>query len=145
MASSHGTSARFETLTGKAAHLCPPSDTVSWDIVFCRYSKDPTGRETCNSVWIDTILVQDDEATSVMLEDRAVVLDIPHGSYFDFNRVGSKVWAMLAAPCRIGDIFDTLFRTHNVGMDVIQCDVTAFLRTLINRKLVRVIRRRDLP
>jgi hypothetical protein len=113
--------------------------------VFGRYSKDPAGQETCGSAWIDTILVQDDEAASVMLGDRAVVLGIPHGSYFDFNRIGSQVWAMLAAPRRIGDIFDTLCQTHNAGMDVIQRDVTAFLRTLIDKKLVRVIRRRDLP
>jgi hypothetical protein len=91
--------------------------------VFGRYSKDPAGQETCGSAWIDTILVQDDEAASVMLGDRAV----------------------LAAPRRIGDIFDTLCQTHNAGMDVIQRDVTAFLRTLIDKKLVRVIRRRDLP
>lgn len=113
--------------------------------MFGRHSKDPAGQETCNSAWIDTILVQDDEATLVMLEDRAVVLGIPHGSYFDFNRIGSQVWAMLAAPCRIGDMFDTLFQTHNAAMDVIQRDVTAFLRTLIEKKLVRVIRRGDLP
>jgi hypothetical protein len=113
--------------------------------VFGRYSRDPTGQETCSAAWIDTILIRDDEAATVMLGDRVVVLGLPHDSYFDFNRIGSQVWAMLAAPSRIGDIFDTLFQTHNAGMDVIQRDVTAFLRTLMDKKLVRVVRRRGLP
>lgn len=87
----------------------------------------------------DTILVQDDEASVVMLDERAIVVGIRAGSYFDFNKIGSEIWRMLAKPCSVGQIFETLFQAHDVEMDVMKRDVTAFLHMLINNRLVRVI------
>ena len=43
-----------------------------------------------------------------------VVLSIRAGSYFDFNRVGSEIWAMLAEPRRVAGILDALAQNYDV-------------------------------
>jgi hypothetical protein len=88
-------------------------------------------------IMTDSILVQDDLALSSELGETAVVLGIHAGSYFDFNRIGTEIWNMLAEPCRVERIFDTLLRVHDVDVDIMKHDVIAFLQVLIDNHLVR--------
>ena len=66
------------------------------------------------SVTIDSILVQDKEPTAADLDGGAVVLSVRAGAYFGFNQVASEIWTMLAEPCRVGQIFDSLSERHDV-------------------------------
>jgi Coenzyme PQQ synthesis protein D (PqqD) len=94
---------------------------------------------TALSVTIDSVLVRDEEPTAVAFEEGAVVLSLRAGSYFGFNRVATEIWDMLVEPCRVGEIFDALAKSHDVDEEALSHDVTPFLQTLIERRLVRVI------
>jgi Coenzyme PQQ synthesis protein D (PqqD) len=89
-------------------------------------------------VTIDSILVQSRESKAAALDDGVVVLSVRAGAYFGFNRVASEIWQMLAAPCRVGRIVDTLCESHDVDPQTAIRDVTPFLQTLLEQKLVRV-------
>lgn len=91
------------------------------------------------SVTIDSVLVRDDEPIMAALEDGVVVLSVRAGAYFGFNRVATDIWSMLTAPCRVGEIFEQLAEQHDVDDQTIVRDVTPFLQTLIEHRLVRVI------
>jgi len=91
------------------------------------------------SVTIDSILVQDKEPASATLDGGIVVLSIRAGSYFGFNEVASEIWTMLAEPCRVGQIFDSLSESHDVDENTFTRDVTPFLQTLIEHRLVSVL------
>ncbi len=91
------------------------------------------------SVTIDSILVRDDEPAAVALADGVVVLSVRAGAYFGFNRVASEIWTMLAAPCRVGEIFKQLALTHDADGETIARDVAPFLQTLVENRLARVI------
>lgn len=91
------------------------------------------------NVTIDNILIRDDEPTAAALEEGVVVLSIRAGAYFGFNRVATEIWSMLAAPCRVGEIFKQLAEQHDVDDETIVRDVTPFLQTLLEHRLVRVI------
>lgn len=91
------------------------------------------------NVTIDNILIRDDEPTAAALEEGVVVLSIRAGAYFGFNRVATEIWSMLAAPCRVGEIFKQLAEQHDVDDETIVRDVTPFLQTLVEHRLVRVI------
>ena len=62
------------------------------------------------------------------------------GSYFDFNRVATEIWDMLAKPRRVDEIFRHLSDHHDVDAATLARDVTPFLQTLVNERLVRVAR-----
>jgi hypothetical protein len=94
---------------------------------------------TALSVTLDSILVRDDEPTAVALAGDIVLLSLRAGAYFGFNRVASEIWSMLAAPCRVGEIFNQLAKTHDADGATIARDVTPFLQTLIENHLARVI------
>ncbi len=91
------------------------------------------------TVTVDTILVRDSEPIPATVEEETVVLSIRAGAYFGFNRVGTEIWNMLMEPRRVGDIFDLLSQTHEVDAATMTRDVTVFLNSLINRRLLRVV------
>ena len=91
------------------------------------------------SVTIDSVLVQDREPAAAGLDGGVVLLSLRAGAYFGFNQVASDIWNMLAEPCRVGEIFDSLMRRHEVDAETLARDVTPFLQTLIEQRLVRLI------
>jgi Coenzyme PQQ synthesis protein D (PqqD) len=94
---------------------------------------------TALSVTIDSILVQDEEPTAADLDGDVVILSPRAGSYFGFNRVATEIWHMLAEPCRVAQIFNALAESHDVDADTLARDVTPFLQTLVEHRLVRLI------
>jgi hypothetical protein len=90
-------------------------------------------------VTIDSILVQDPELTAADVDGRVVVLSLQAGSYFDFNRVATEIWCMLAEPHRVSEIFHLLLRRHDVDAETLARDVTPFLETLVTHRLARIV------
>ena len=98
---------------------------------------------TTVAVTVDTVLVRDREPMPTTVDDEVVVLSVRAGAYFGFNRIGSEIWNMLSEPRRVGEIFDTLAQSHEVDRDTMTRDVTQFLQTLIERRLVRVVESKE--
>jgi hypothetical protein len=96
-------------------------------------------------VTIESILVQDSEPVGADLDGGSVLLSLRAGAYFSFNPVASEIWQMLAEPCQVGQIFATLSDGHDVDAQTIARDVTPFLQTLVDQRLVRVIDPRTKP
>lgn len=90
-------------------------------------------------VTTDSFLVRDNELAAAEVDGRVVVLSLDVGSYFDLNRMATEIWTMLAKPCRVGKIFETLSETHDVDAETVVHDVTPFLQTLLDHSLVRKI------
>lgn len=90
-------------------------------------------------VTIESILVQDSEPVAADLDGCRVLLSLRAGSYFDFNSMATEIWQMLTKPCRVGQIFTALSDGHNVDAQTVARDVTPFLQTLVDQRLVRVI------
>ena len=91
------------------------------------------------NVTIDSILVRDNEPAAAALDDGAVVLSVRAGAYFAFNNVATEIWSMLAEPCRVGEIFEQLTEDHDVDDETLVRDVTPFLQTLVEQRLVRLV------
>lgn len=91
------------------------------------------------SITAQTILVRDSELTLAVVEQRAVVLSLRAGAYFEFNGVGTEIWNMLAEPRSVGQIFDELSRRFDVDAKAIARDVPPFLQHLIKQGLLHVL------
>jgi hypothetical protein len=88
---------------------------------------------------IESVVVRDNKLAAVDVDGRAVVLSVSAGSYFDFNQVATEIWKMLAEPCRVSEIFQRLLRQHHVDPETLSRDVTPFLQTLVDERLVRTL------
>lgn len=88
---------------------------------------------------IESVVVRDNKLAAVDVDGRAVVLSVSAGSYFDFNQVATEIWKMLAEPCRVSEIFQRLSRQHHVDPKTVSRDVTPFLQTLVDERLVRTL------
>jgi hypothetical protein len=87
----------------------------------------------------ESILVQDNEPAGANLEGGHVLLSVRAGAYFSLNPMASEIWQMLAEPCPVGEIIASLSDGYDVDAQTIVRDVTPFLQTLVNHRLVRVI------
>jgi hypothetical protein len=94
---------------------------------------------TALGVTNDSVLVRDNELAAANVAGRVVILSTDVGSYFDLNRVATEIWEMLAKPCRVEKIFESLSEIHNVDTEILVRDVTPFLQTLVECKLARTI------
>ncbi|MGB9045597.1 MAG: PqqD family protein [Pseudolabrys sp.] len=94
---------------------------------------------TALGVTVDSVLVRNQELTAADVDGRAVVLSLDAGSYFDFSRVATDIWGMLAEPRRVSEIFRGLSKLHDVDAETLTRDVTPFLQTLVEQRLVRMI------
>jgi Coenzyme PQQ synthesis protein D (PqqD) len=90
-------------------------------------------------VTIDSVLVRRMELAAADVDGRAVVLSLDRGSYFDFNQVATEIWSMLAEPRTVSEIFDRLSKQHDVDAETLSNDVTPFLQTLVEERLVWVV------
>ena len=91
------------------------------------------------SITVDSVLVREKELAVANVDGRTVVLSLTAGSYFDFNRVATEIWDILAEPCRVGEIFSRLSDRHDVDAATLAHDVTPFLQTLVKERLVQVL------
>jgi hypothetical protein len=96
-------------------------------------------------VTIESILVRDSEPVGDDLDGSRVLLSLRAGAYFDLNPTASEIWRMLAEPRRVDQIFSSLSNGHDVDTQTIARDVTPFLQTLVDQRLVRVIDPRKKP
>ena len=87
----------------------------------------------------DTVLIRDGEPAGVLLDDNYVLLSVRAGSYFEFNRIATEIWKILAEPCRVSEVLDRLSKTHDVDTQILSRDVTSFLNKLVKHRLVRVV------
>jgi Coenzyme PQQ synthesis protein D (PqqD) len=100
---------------------------------------------TVLGVTVDSVLVRCTELAAADVDGRAVVLSLDRGSYFDFNQVATEIWSMLAEPRTVSEIFDCLSEQHDVDAETLTHDVTAFLQTLVEERLVRVVAPEEIP
>ena len=90
-------------------------------------------------VTIESVLVQDNEPAGADLNGGSVLLSLRAGAYFSFNPIASEIWQMLAEPSRVGQIFASLSDGYSVDAQTVAHDVTPFLQSLVDHRLVRVV------
>lgn len=96
-------------------------------------------------VTIESVLVQDKEPVGADLDGGSVLLSVRAGAYFSLNQVASEIWQMLVEPRRVEQIFAALIENHDVDAQTVARDVTPFLQTLVEQRLLRVIESSKVP
>ena len=66
----------------------------------------------------------------------AIILNADRQLYFGVNRVGARIWGLLATPRSVDELVRTLTGEFAVDEQVCRCETESFLRQLQERKLV---------
>lgn len=90
-------------------------------------------------VTIDSVLVRCKDLSAADVDGCVVVLSQDSSSYFDFNHVATEIWDMLAKPCRVNEVFSSLSKQYDVDAETLVSDVTPFLQTLVEERLIRTV------
>ena len=96
-------------------------------------------------VTAESILVRNSEPVGADFDGGTVLLSLRAGAYFNLNAVASEIWQMLAEPCRADQIFAALSDGYDADAQKIAGDVTPFLQTLVDHRLVRVVDPQEQP
>ena len=86
-----------------------------------------------------TVVVQNTEPIAVSVDDTIVMMSLIQGKYYGLDRVGSRIWELLAHPRTVMDLCAALCREFEIDEESCRRDVQEFLTDLANEKLIRVV------
>ena len=86
-----------------------------------------------------TVVACRDAIIDAEIDDEIVALSIEHGTCYGMNRVGSRIWNLLAKPIRICDLCAALLAEYRVDPDVCERQVLDLLEELRAEGLITTI------
>lgn len=76
------------------------------------------------------MVARNDGLIEAEIDQEVVALSIEHGTCYGLNRVGSRIWHLLATPSRISDICEQLLAEYKVERNVCERQVIDLLEEL---------------
>lgn len=80
-----------------------------------------------------------DNVLDADMEGELVMMDIDQGSYFGFNKTGTRIWNLLVQPVVISDLCNQLTAGFDVPPEQCEQEVVRFLENLLTRGLLQVV------
>jgi len=77
-----------------------------------------------------SVVVRKDGFLEAEIDNEIVALSVAQGTCYGFNRVGSRMWALLASSVRVGDLVATLLGEYQVDPDVCERQALDLLEEL---------------
>jgi hypothetical protein len=77
-----------------------------------------------------SVIARSSGLVEAAIDNEIVALNIKTGTCYGLNRVGSRVWSLLATPIRIGDLCATLLAEFRVDPSVCERQVLDLLEEL---------------
>jgi len=76
------------------------------------------------------------EVSARKVGEELVMLDLVSGTYFGLDPVGMRLWELLQEGKSLRQVCDTMIEEFDVSRDVLEQDVLALVRDLVDKKLV---------
>ena len=88
---------------------------------------------------LNTTIARANELMSSPVDDELVLLNLPRNNYIGLDRIGRRIWELLATPQRISDLCRQLGQEFAGEPEQIETDVLVFVDELVGEGLVRVM------
>jgi hypothetical protein len=85
-----------------------------------------------------TVLCARQGQLSTRVGSETAILHCAKGLYFGVNATGTRVWALLQRPIRVGELLDHLLNEFDVDAERCRHDLIGFLQHLLRSDLVEV-------
>jgi hypothetical protein len=89
---------------------------------------------------MDTVLAHSGDFVQAEIDHEVVALSIEKGTCYGLNRVGSRIWKLLATPTRISDVCAMLVGEYNVDPSVCERQVLDLLEELRAEGLIAIFK-----
>ena len=86
-----------------------------------------------------SVVARSDGLIQTESDGEVVALSIERGCCYGLNRVGSRIWNLLARPSRIGEVCATLLTEYSVDSEVCERQVLDLLEELRSEGLIAAI------
>jgi hypothetical protein len=90
------------------------------------------------SLTSDAVITQGEDQVSTVVDGDTVLMNVANGQYYQLDKIGSRVWALIETPTAISAVCDTLTGEFDVDRATCETDVLGLLNRLLANDLVRV-------
>lgn len=87
---------------------------------------------------LDTVVVATANQVSADMGGDEVILNLDTGVYFGLDKVGARIWALLAEPHPVASVLETLLAEYEVDRSQCMADLQELLESLAEAKLIEV-------
>jgi DNA-binding sugar fermentation-stimulating protein len=85
-----------------------------------------------------TLVVRSNGFIEAEIDKEIVALNVETGTCYGLNRVGSRVWSLIATPTRVGNVCEKLMTEYNVERGMCERQVLDLLEELRAEGLISV-------
>ena len=85
----------------------------------------------------DTFVISKD-AVFRDLDGEAVILDLNAGTYFGLNKVGTRIWQLIAENGALKNVFDVMCTEYDAAPDILERDLLDLVSSLAEARLGQV-------
>lgn len=90
------------------------------------------------NIHLDQCVVVNPAVFAAALDRNAVLMDVQSGRYFEFDAIGSDIWARIAQPRQVDALCADLAEDYDATIETIRTSVLAFLTHLADKGLIEV-------
>jgi len=88
---------------------------------------------------LSDVVRRDAKMMSADVHDETVLLDVDSGACFGFDRVGSRIWALIEQPQRVEALCAALLDEFDIDEPTCRAEVLGFLENLRTDGLIQVV------
>jgi hypothetical protein len=94
-----------------------------------------------NMVTIDlnTTVIHSDHLLTTELDGETVMMSLTQAAYYGLDATAQRIWNLIAKPCRVSEVCETLIAEFAVEREVCEQQVCAFLTELNEEGLIRIV------
>ena len=87
---------------------------------------------------LTTILIKNEDIAWRKIDDDAILIDMDEEEVTHFNEVAAQIWTSLDGKTSVTGIIEQIQRLFDVDLEKAKNDVFAFLKTLLQREMVKI-------
>ena len=87
---------------------------------------------------LTTILIKIEDIAWRKIDDDAILIDMDEEEVTHFNEVAAQIWTSLDGKTSVTGIIEQIQRLFDVDLEKAKNDVFAFLKTLLQREMVKI-------
>lgn len=88
---------------------------------------------------LNTTVMQTMDLVASELDGETVVMNLARAAYYGLDATAQRIWTLIAQPCSVADLCDTLVSEYAVERKTCEQEVCAFLSELNKEGLIRII------
>ena len=80
----------------------------------------------------------DIEVAEAKIDDKAVLLHIEHGKYYNFNSTSTDIWDWIQSPRKVQELCNLVADKYDCTEEQCYPDILAFLNELVSLNMLKV-------